>query len=122
MFADLERYERLIFDIKNNDPQIKINNIYYFNYYLDIMGRSKININECYDDRLFFDCKIGPIIYDDLDISVGKVSIIHNSAYGFFISFELEILDENITYTYNANDKQTEMFLFNIINDGAIIY
>lgn len=124
MFTNFERYDKLISELKNKNKNIniKINSIFHFDFYIKIMHESEIDITKCYDDRLFFDCKDGPTTYQDLDISVENISIKYNGLYGFYISFNLEINEKNETYTYNASEKNMEMFLYNSIKNGAIIY
>ncbi len=122
VFERYDRYDRLISDIKIKDVKIKTNSIFHFDFYMKMMHEAEIDITKCYDDRLFFDCKQSPNISQDLDISVEKISIKYNGLNGFYISFNLEISDSKKVYIYNACEKHMEMFLFNTINNGAIIY
>jgi len=113
MFINFERYDKLINDLKINDIKNEINTIFHFDFYLKVMHESEIDITKCYNNRLD---------YKDLDVSVENISIIYEGLYGFYISFDLDMIYKKETYTYNAREKHMEMFLFNTINNGAIIY
>ena len=122
MFTNFERYDKLISELKIKNINIKINSIFHFDFYVKMMHESDIDIIKCYDNRLFFDYKEPPTTYQDLDISVENISIIYKGLHGFYISFHLEITDQKEIYTYNASEKNMEIFLLNTINNGAIIY
>jgi hypothetical protein len=116
------KYEQLASKLKTKEIKLKTNHQCHFDFYIEMMHKSKIDTTKCYDGRLFLNSYEAPQLSQELDVSVEKISIYYNKLSGYYISFKLEVHDIRETFTYNASERSMEMFLFNTIYNNAIIY